>query len=194
MCLSSFGVQVTSLVAILGSIGVAVGLALQGSLSHIASGIMLLIFRPFKIGDAVVAGGQTGVVNEIGLFSTTLDTPDNRRIIVPNGAIVSGVITNATHHGERLVSVQVPTDGSVSLDKARATMRAAAESVGGRIAGKPVAVALTKMDGANTWTVSAWVKTSEMDAAQEALLIACNQAAKDAGILPAAPVALVKNV
>jgi hypothetical protein len=73
-------------------------------------------------------------------------------------------------------------------------MRAAAESVGGRIAGKPVAVALTKMDGANTWTVSAWVKTSEMDAAQEALLIACNQAAKDAGILPAAPVALVKNV
>ena len=193
-CLTSFGIPVTSLVAILGSVGVAIGLALQGSLSHIASGVMLLIFRPFKVGDFVTAGGQTGIVHEIGLFSTALDTPDNRRIIVPNGSIVSGVITNATFHDMRIADVNVQTDGAISIDSARTLLTQTAASVPGRDAAKTPAVALTNMGAANTYNVSVWCKTAELDAVKERLTIALNGAIGAKGMAPAAPVTLVKNV
>jgi small conductance mechanosensitive channel len=192
--LGEFGIQVTSLLAILGSVGLAVGLALQGSFSHIASGVMLLIFRPFKVGDFVTAGGQTGIVNEVGLFSTTLDTLDNRRIIVPNGAIVGGVITNATHHGERVADVNVQTDAAIDLDKARNLLTHTANGVQGRLAAKPAAVALTAMGAANTWNVGVWCKTSEIDAVKERLLIDLNAAIGRDGLAPTLPVTLVKNV
>lgn len=194
MCLSSFGVQVTSLVALLGTIGVAIGLALQGSLSHIASGVMLLIFRPFKVGDFVTAGGQTGSVEEIGLFSTLLITPDNRRIIVPNGAIVSTVITNATHFEERLAEVTVHADAGGSVDRERVTLRTAADAVQGRLPAKAPGVALTAMGATNVWTVNVWCKTSELDVVRERLLVACNQALASSGQAPPAPVSLVKSV
>lgn len=194
MCLSSFGVQVASLVAILGSVGVAIGLALQGSLSHIASGVMLLIFRPFKVGDFVTAGGQTGIIHEIGLFSTMLDTPDNRRIIVPNGSIVSGVITNATYHDQRIADANVSVDASVNIEMARTALAQAAAGVAGRDPAKTPGVALTAMGAANTFNVSVWCKTTELDAVKERLLIALNQAIGAKGMGPAAPVTLVKNV
>ncbi len=92
--LNLFGVQTTSLVAIVGAAGLAVGLALQGTLSNFAAGVMLLIFRPFGKGDFVDAGGSKGTVDEIGVFTTILNTPDNVKIIVPNSAIASGTITN----------------------------------------------------------------------------------------------------
>jgi small conductance mechanosensitive channel len=193
-CLSSFGVQVGSLVAILGTIGVAIGLALQGSLSHIASGVMLLIFRPFKVGDAVTAGGQTGVVDEVSLFSTILITPDNRKIIIPNGAIVGGVITNATAFEERAVDVNVGIDAGVPVDKARELLASVATQLPGRVASKNPGVALTAMGAANTFNVGVWCKTSDVDATREKLLIACNEAIGKAGFAPAAPVALIKNV
>jgi small conductance mechanosensitive channel len=193
-CLASFGVQVASLVAILGSVGVAIGLALQGSLSHIASGVMLLIFRPFKVGDFVTAGGQTGIINEIGLFSTTLDTADNRRIIVPNGAIVSGVITNATFHPARVADVTVQVDAGVSVEAARLVLSQAAAGVEGRDASKAPAVALGSMGATNAFNVAIWCKTGELDAVKERLLIALNAAIANKGMGPAAPVTLVKNV
>jgi small conductance mechanosensitive channel len=194
MCLSSFGVQVTSLVALLGTIGVAIGLALQGSLSHIASGVMLLIFRPFKVGDFVTAGGQTGSVEEIGLFSTLLTTLDNRRIIVPNGAIVGGVITNTTHFDERVAEVVVQADAGGSIDRERVTLRAAADGVQGRIPAKAPGVALTAIGATNTWSVTVWCKTSDLDVVRERLLVACNQALASSGQAPPVPVTLVKHV
>ena len=92
----SLGVNVTSLMAILGAAGLAVGLALKDSLSNFAAGVMIIIFRPFKIGDFITAGGVSGVVDEIALFATLMHTPDNQRIIVPNSAIMGGTITNVS--------------------------------------------------------------------------------------------------
>ncbi|MEM6856197.1 MAG: mechanosensitive ion channel domain-containing protein, partial [Planctomycetota bacterium] len=88
--LSRVGIEVTAFAAILAAAGFAVGMALSGTLSNFAAGVMLLIFRPFKVGDVVSAAGVTAKVNEIELFTTTFDTPDNRRIIVPNSSIFGG--------------------------------------------------------------------------------------------------------
>lgn len=101
--LDQFGVKTTSLVAVLGALGLAIGLALQGTLGNVASGVMLLIFRPFKVGHYVDAGGIAGTVNAITLFSTEIDTPDNVRITVPNGAIWGAPIRNFSHHETRRV-------------------------------------------------------------------------------------------
>jgi small conductance mechanosensitive channel len=94
--IDSLGVNIVSLMAILGAAGLAVGLALKDSLGNFAAGVMLIIFRPFKIGDYIDAGGTSGTVDEIGLFATLMHTPDNKRIIVPNGAIINGNITNVS--------------------------------------------------------------------------------------------------
>ena len=91
-CLSKFGIEMTSFAALIAAMGLAIGLAFQGSLSNFASGMMLLVFRPFKVGDIVEISGQKGKIFEIDMLSTTLDTPDNRRIIVPNSAIFGNTI------------------------------------------------------------------------------------------------------
>ena len=104
--LSMIGIQMASVLTILATAGLAVGLALQGTLSNVAAGVMLLIFRPFRVGDLIEAGGgPTGVVESIGLFSTTLNTPDNIHIVVPNSAIYGGTIHNYTHHPNRRVDL-----------------------------------------------------------------------------------------
>jgi small conductance mechanosensitive channel len=92
--LGQLGIETTSLAAIIAAIGLAIGLSLQGSLSNIASGIMIIFFRPFKIDDFIEAGGTSGTVEEVGIFTTTLRTPDNKVIILPNAIITSGTITN----------------------------------------------------------------------------------------------------
>jgi small conductance mechanosensitive channel len=94
--IDSLGVNVTSLMAILGAAGLAVGLALKDSLSNFAAGVMIIIFRPFKIGDFITAGGVSGVVDEIGLFCTLMHTGDNQRIVVPNSGIIGGNIVNVS--------------------------------------------------------------------------------------------------
>lgn len=101
--LSQFGVETTSFIAVLGAMGLAVGLALQGTLGHIAAGVMLLLFRPFKIGDFIDGGGITGTVEAISLFVTTLNTPDNVHIIVPNGQLWDTAIKNYSHNATRRV-------------------------------------------------------------------------------------------
>lgn len=88
------GVKTTSMVAIIGAAGLAIGLAMQGSLSNFAAGVLIVIFRPFKIGDFIEAGGVKGIVEEISIFTTNLRTPDNLGVIVPNSAITGGSITN----------------------------------------------------------------------------------------------------
>ena len=103
--LNQLGVDTTSLIALIGAAGLAVGLALQGSLQNFASGVMLIIFRPFKDGDFVDAGGVMGVVEKIAIFTTTMKTPDNKEIIVPNGAIFGGTITNFSARDTRRVDM-----------------------------------------------------------------------------------------
>jgi small conductance mechanosensitive channel len=92
----SLGVNVTSLMAIVGAAGLAIGLAMKDSLSNFAAGVMMIIFRPFKTGDFITAGGTSGVVDQIDLFATIMHTPDNQRIIVPNSAIMGSTITNTS--------------------------------------------------------------------------------------------------
>ncbi|MFZ2619337.1 MAG: mechanosensitive ion channel family protein [Alphaproteobacteria bacterium] len=104
--LGKFGVQTASLIALLGAAGLAIGLALQGTLSHVASGVMLLIFRPFKVGDYIEVGSHgSGSVDEIGLFMTTIDTPQNVRITIPNSLLWSGAIRNFNAHNKRRLDV-----------------------------------------------------------------------------------------
>lgn len=106
-CLGLFGIETTSFAAVLGGASVAIGLAMKGTLSNVAAGAMLLVFRPYKVGDVVKVDGTQGKVDEIGLFTTTMDTPDKRRIIIPNGNIFGDTIENVTFHEERRVDVNV---------------------------------------------------------------------------------------
>jgi small conductance mechanosensitive channel len=103
--LSQLGINTTSLVALLGAAGLAIGLSLQSSLSNFASGVMLIIFRPFTKGDFVEAGGATGVIDSISIFTTTMTTPDNKEIIVPNGSILGNNITNYSARPTRRVDM-----------------------------------------------------------------------------------------
>jgi small conductance mechanosensitive channel len=99
--LELFGIETTSMIAVVGAAGLAIGLAMQGTLSNVASGVMLLIFRPFRLGDFVEVAGVAGSVAEIGLFSTALNTPDNVRIIVPNSAIYGATMKNYSANNTR---------------------------------------------------------------------------------------------
>jgi small conductance mechanosensitive channel len=103
--IDKLGVQTTSLVAVLGAAGLAIGFALQGSLSNFAAGVMLILFKPFKTGDFVEVAGTLGSVVQVGVFHTTLNHPDNRRIVIPNGQITSGKITNFTAIDKRRVDL-----------------------------------------------------------------------------------------
>lgn len=103
--LDQLGVDTTSLVALIGAAGLAIGLSLQDSLKNFASGVMLIVFRPFKTGDLVEAGGTLGVVEKINIFSTTMRTGDNREVIVPNGAIYGGTITNNSARDTRRIDM-----------------------------------------------------------------------------------------
>jgi len=103
--LNQLGVDTTSLIALLGAAGLAIGLALQGSLQNFAAGVMMTVFRPFKLGDFIDAGGVTGVVEHIAIFSTTLKTGDNREIIIPNGQIYAGAITNFSARDTRRIDM-----------------------------------------------------------------------------------------
>ncbi len=103
--LDQLGVDTTSFIALIGAAGLAVGLALQGSLQNFASGVLLIVFRPFKVGNFIEAAGVSGVVEEIGIFSTRMKTGDNREIIVPNGAIYGGTITNNSARDTRRIDM-----------------------------------------------------------------------------------------
>lgn len=116
--LSRFGVQTASLIAIFGAAGLAVGLALQGTLSQLAAGVMLLLFRPFKVGDYIDAGGTAGSVKAVGLFTTELATPDNVQIIVPNGSVWGATLKNYSFHPTRRVDFLLGIGYGDSIDGA----------------------------------------------------------------------------
>ena len=118
--LGIFGVPTTSFAAIIGAAGLAIGLALQGTLGHVASGVMMLGFRPFDVGDFVEAAGVSGKVKHIGLFTTELATPDNKKIIVPNGKIFEDVITNYAGYDDRRVDFVFGVSYGDDLNKAMA--------------------------------------------------------------------------
>jgi small conductance mechanosensitive channel len=121
--LGVFGVQTASLVAVLGAAGLAVGLALQGTLSNFAAGVMLLFFRPFKVGDFIDAGGTTGTVEEIGVFATTMKSPDNIKIVVPNSQVYGQTIKNFNGFDTRRVDLVIGISYDDSISTAIDTIR-----------------------------------------------------------------------
>lgn len=125
---SIFGIETTSFVAIIGAAGLAIGLALQGSLSHFASGVMLLIFKPYKVGDLVTIAGFTGEVVEVQVFNTVLQTLDNKKIIIPNASVTSGPITNISGQGKIRVDMQFAVSSSENIDKVKKVVQQVSDS------------------------------------------------------------------
>jgi small conductance mechanosensitive channel len=117
--LNQLGIQTASFIAVIGAAGLAVGLALQGSLSNFAAGVLMIIFRPFKVGDYVEGGGTAGTVEEIQIFVTQLKTPDNKTIIVPNAKMMSDNIVNYSTKGTRRVDMTFGIGYGDDIDKAR---------------------------------------------------------------------------
>ncbi len=117
--LGQLGIKTTSFVAIIGAAGLAVGLALQGSLANFAGGVLIMIFKPFKIGDLIESDGQLGVVKEIQIFVTKIVTPDNKEVIIPNGALSNGNITNFSTTGNLRVDLTVGISYNDDIEKAK---------------------------------------------------------------------------
>jgi small conductance mechanosensitive channel len=160
--LARFGIETTSFIALLGAAGLAVGLALQGTLSNFAAGVMLILFRPFQVGDLIRAAGVMGKVSSIDLFATKLDTLDNRRIILANSEIYGSTIENITYHPTRRVDVSVGTDYSADLKQVRSVL----EKVPARIAGvldEPASqIFLSDLgDSSINWQVRVWCNTAD---------------------------------
>ncbi len=126
--IDSLGVNVTSLMAIVAAAGLAIGLALKDSLGNFAAGVMIIIFRPFKIGDFITAGGVSGVVDEIGLFATIMHTGDNQRLIVPNSSIIGGNITNTSALPTRRIDLVFGIGYTDNIGQARDIMMAVIEA------------------------------------------------------------------
>jgi len=126
--LNRFGVQTTSIIAVLGAASLAIGLALQGTLSNVAAGVMLLFFRPFKVGDYVEAGGLAGTVKEINLFVTELSTPDNVQILAPNSQIWGSAVKNYSFHETRRVDLVLGISYEDNVDKAIGVVEAMAKA------------------------------------------------------------------
>ena len=122
------GIQTTSFVAILGAAGLAVGLALQGSLANFAGGVLTLVFKPYKAGDLIEAQGQFGQVIEIQIFNTVLLSPENKTVIVPNGILSNGTIVNYSRHGNIRVDIVVGVDPGTDISKARSVVMEAMQS------------------------------------------------------------------
>ncbi len=160
--LNQLGVQTTSFVAIIGAAGLAVGFALQGSLANFAAGVMLMIFRPFKAGDFVEAGGATGVVEEVGIFSTIMRTGDNKKIIIPNSGITGGNIVNYSAKETRRVDLVFGIGYDDDLKKAKQILERLL-SEDSRILKDPApVVAVAELaDSSVNFIVRPWVKSGD---------------------------------
>lgn len=160
--LEKLNVKTTSFVAILGAAGLAVGLALQGSLANFAAGILMIIFKPCKVNDVVEAGGVLGTVREIGIFTTVIDTLDNRRTIVPNAKLTADNITNYTANPTRRVDLVAGISYGDDIDKARAAIQAALAEVPGILATPAPDILVSAMaDSSVNFAVRPWCRPAD---------------------------------
>ncbi len=158
--LGQLGLQTASFVAVLGAAGLAIGLALQGSLANFAAGVLLVIFKPFRVGDYIEAGGAAGVVESIGIFTTELKSPDNRKVIVPNAKATGDNIVNYTAKAQRRVDIVVGVSYADDLDKVRHVLESIL-SEEPRILAEPAPTigVLELADSSVNFAVRPWVNT-----------------------------------
>ena len=158
---SMIGVETTSFVAAIGAAGLAIGLALQGSLANFAGGVLILLFRPFRIGDCIEAQGVAGTVDSIQIFHTVLRTGDNKTIILPNGNLSNGIITNTNRQPTRKVIFDVGVAYEADLQKAREVLLELAKDPRVLADPAPEAVISTLGDSSITVSLRVWVKTAD---------------------------------
>ncbi|CAK2496804.1 small conductance mechanosensitive channel MscS [Vibrio crassostreae] len=160
--LGRLGVQTASVVAVIGAAGLAVGLALQGSLSNFAAGVLIVAFRPFKSGDYVEIGGVAGSVDSIQIFQTILTTPDNKMVVVPNGSVIGSPITNYSRHATRRIDLMIGVSYNADLQKTKALLTKICES-DERVLKEPgVQVGVhTLADSSVNFVVRPWVSTAD---------------------------------
>jgi len=177
--LSKAGISVAGAATVLAAAGFAIGLAFQGTLSNFSSGILLLVFRPFKVGDMVVVGGVSGKVNEIDLFTTTLDTTDNRRLILPNSSIAGTTIENFTFHNHRRVDLVIGVAYKSDIDKTRQVLQEAVESLRDRMVpgdDRGFKVFMSNLASSSVdWTVRFWTDKAAYWDVRELLLVRIKQ-------------------
>ena len=160
--LNQLGVDTTSLIALLGAAGLAVGLALQNSLQNFAAGVMLLVFRPFKAGDFVEAGGVSGVVESIGIFSSIFRTGDNREIIIPNGAIYGGTIINYSARETRRIDMVFGIGYDDDIKKAKELLQQIVTSDDRVLSDPAPVIAVGELaDSSVNFIVRPWVKSGD---------------------------------
>lgn len=181
--LGVFGIETSSFAAIIGAAGLAIGLAFEGTLGNFAAGVMLLVFRPFKIGDVVDAGGILGKIEEIELFTTTMKTPDNKKIIVPNKQIGGSTITNYAAYPERRVDVEVGVDYAVRVDVARAALEKAVARCEKRLTDPEHQVFLKGLGASSVdWVCRVWCKSDDYWVLHEELVRAIHDTLAEEGI------------
>jgi small conductance mechanosensitive channel len=193
--INTLGVPTTNFLAIVGAAGLAVGLALKDSLSNFSSGVMLVFFRPFQVGDTVEAGGTGGVVDSIGIFNVTLKTPDNRVITVPNSLIYGGTITNVSSESTRRIDaiVAIGYDADIPQAKSLLTAIIAAET---RILKHPAPEVAVQdlLQTAVTLAVRVWVATADYGGVRSDLLERAKRALDKHGLsIPAEQRALANT-
>ncbi len=160
--LDQLGVDTTSLIALLGAAGLAVGLALQNSLQNFAAGVMLIVFRPFKAGDFVEAGGVSGVVESIGIFSSIFRTGDNREVIIPNGAIYGGTIINYSARETRRIDMVFGIGYDDDIKKAKELLQKIVTSDERVLSDPAPVIAVGELaDSSVNFIVRPWVKTGD---------------------------------
>ncbi len=176
-CLSIFGIQTTSFAAIIAAAGLAIGLAFQGTLSNLAAGVMLIVFHPFKLGDFITGGGQSGIVTEIGLFTTTILSLDNRVITLPNSALSGSTIDNCSSQEFRRADVNFSVPYSSDLASVRAALERAMDVEGALAecaAGKSHVYLLDLTPGGNAnYQVRVWCKSGDYWAVRERVTMKC---------------------
>ncbi len=162
MAASTAGIQTTSFLALLGSAGLAVGLALQGSLSNFAGGVLILLLKPFKVGDVISAQGFTGSVQEITTFNTVLKTPDNQVISLPNGSLANSPIVNINKESTRRVDFVFGVDYGDNIDDVKSTLNALIQEEKRVLVDPAPLVVLSELaDSSVNFTVRTWVKTED---------------------------------
>ncbi len=181
--LGVFGVQTASFAAIIAAMGFAIGLAFQGTLSSLAAGVMLLIFRPFKVGHFVKVAGEAGIVDEIGIFTTSIDTLDNRRVILPNSSIFGSTIENVSHHKTRRCDVAIGTAYEADLKKTKDVLEEVVKNSSKILDNPEAAVVLTNLGSTSIdWAIRVHVKAEDYWEVRENLLWNCKYALDKASI------------
>ena len=180
---SMVGIETTSFVAVLGAAGLAVGLALQGSLSNFAGGVLILLFKPFKVGDLIDAQGHIGVVKEIQIFNTILTTADNRIVIIPNGALSNSSMVNINQLDTRRVDFVFGIGYSDDIDKAKGIIEGLITSDSRVLKDPKHLIAISELaDSSVNFTVRVWTKTEDYWAVYFTMFEAVKKAFDEQGV------------